>query len=395
MKAPSSRMLMLAALAIAAAGALAWMMRPQPAPVELTRVSRGPLETWVQEQGRTRVREVYVVSAPLAGETERIVLHAGDRVKAGQTVAWIRPAEAPLIDARSLRELRAAADAADASVSLAQAELNRARAQAAYATAEWKRGQTLAAQGVISRQALDQRRMARDTAGAGVAEAQAAVTVRARERDSARSRLTQPGGAREPPIALRAPASGVILRVERENEQVVQAGQAILQIGDPRDIDVVVELLSTDAVEVKPGAAARIEGWGGAPLAARVRLVEPSGFMKVSALGVEEQRVLTYLDLADPGQALGLGHDFRVTARIITWSSPNVLRAPASALFRSGADWAVYRVSDGRARLVKVGIGRRNVDSAEVLSGLAAGDTLVAYPGDRMRDGVRVSARAG
>ena len=207
------------------------------------------------------------------------------------------------------------------------------------------------------------------------------------------SRLAQPGESRDAPVVVRAPVSGTILRVERESEQVVQAGQPLLQIGDPQDIDVVVELLSTDAVEVRRGSAARIEGWGGAPLDARVRLVEPSGFLKVSALGVEEQRVLTYLDLVHPLQASGLGHDYRVTARIITSSSPDVLRVPASALFRQGPDWAVYRVRAGRAELVKLKIGRRNEDVAEVLSGLTPGDRVVAYPGDRLSDRVRVKAR--
>jgi HlyD family secretion protein len=187
--------------------------------------------------------------------------------------------------------------------------------------------------------------------------------------------------------------SGSVLRVIRESEQVVQAGEPIMQIGDPRDIDVVVELLSTDAVAIRPGVPARIEGWGGPPLAARVRRVEPSGFTKVSALGVEEQRVLVYLDFVEPGQAARLGHDYRVTARIITSSTPRALRVPASALFRQGADWAVYRLVDGRAELLKVQVGRRNEDFAEVLGGLAEADRVVVYPGDRLADGVRVTLR--
>lgn len=393
MKRPSPRLLILVAAGVVAIVVLAWMMRSPPVPVELVTASRGSLETWVEEQGRTRVKEVYVVSAPLSGETVRIALHPGDPVKAGQVVALIRPLEPSLIDARSLRELEAAADAADAAVRLAKAELSRAEAEAVYTDAEWKRGRTLFDRGVIARQALDQRRLARDTASAAVAEARAAVTVRARERDSVRSRLSRPGAARQPPVEVRAPVGGTILRVERESEQVVQAGQPILQIGDPRDLDVVVELLSTDAVEVQPGYRARIEGWGGPPLAARVRRVEPSGFLKVSALGVEEQRVLTFLDLDDPRAAASLGHDYRVTARIVTSSRPDVLRAPTSALFRQGSDWAVYRVHQGRAALVKVQIGRRNEDLAEIVSGLDAGDVVVAYPGDRLAEGVRVSAR--
>lgn len=393
MKPTSPRVLLLIALAAVAIGALVWMMMPAAAPVETERVTRGPLEVWLEEPGRTRVREVYIVSAPLAGKTVRITLHAGDLVRAGQTVAFIRPVDPPLIDVRSRAELEAAVSAADAAVRLAQADLARTQAQAVFAAAEWTRGQTLAQRGVISPQALDQRRLARDTANAAVATARAAVTVRLRERDSARSRLAEPADGVRAPAALRSPVSGSVLRVIRESEQVVQAGEPIMQIGDPRDIDVVVELLSTDAVAIRPGVPARIEGWGGPPLAARVRRVEPSGFTKVSALGVEEQRVLVYLDFVEPGQAARLGHDYRVTARIITSSTPRALRVPASALFRQGADWAVYRLVDGRAELLKVQVGRRNEDFAEVLGGLAEADRVVVYPGDRLADGVRVTLR--
>lgn len=393
MKPISPRVLLLVALAAVAVAALVWMMMPAAVPVETEKVTSGPLEVWLEEPGRTRVREVYIVSAPLAGKTVRITLHAGDQVAAGQTVAFIRPPDPPLIDVRSRAEMEAAVSAADAAVRLAQADLARTQAQAVFAAAEWARGQTLAQRGVISAQALDQRRLARDTANAAVATARAAVTVRLRERDSARSRLAEPADSARPPTALRSPASGSVLRVLRESEQVVQAGEPVMQIGDPRDIDVVVELLSADAVAVRPGSPARIEGWGGPPLAARVRRVEPSGFTKVSALGVEEQRVLIYLDFVDPAQAARLGHDYRVTARIITSSTPKALRVPASALFRQGADWAVYRLVDGRARLAKVRIDRRNEDFAEVLGGLAEGDAVVIYPGDRLADGVRVTRR--
>lgn len=393
MKPISPRVLLLAALAAVAVAALVWMMRPAAVPVETDRVTSGPLEVWLEEPGRTRVREVYIVFAPLAGKTVRITLHAGDPVRAGQTVAFIRPLDPPLIDVRSRVELGAAVSAADAAVRLAQADLERARAQAVFAAAEWARGQTLAQRGVISAQALDQRLLARDTANAALATARATVTVRLRERDSARGRLADPGDGALAPTALRSPVSGSVLRVLRESEQVVQAGEPVMQIGDPGDIDVVVELLSTDALAIRSGIAARIEGWGGPPLAARVRRVEPSGFTKVSALGVEEQRVLVYLDFVDPRQAARLGHDYRVSARIITWSTPRALRMPASGLFRQGADWAVYRVVDGRARLARVKVGHRNEDFAEVLGGLSADDIVILYPGDRLADGVRVARR--
>lgn len=393
MKLNSPRVLLLIALAALAVAALVWMMMPASVPVDTGKVTSGPLEVWLEEPGRTRVREVYIVSSPLAGKTARITLHAGDAVAAGQTVAFIRPLDPPLIDVRSRAELQAAVSAADAAVRLAQADLARTQAQATFAAAEWTRGQTLAERGVISAQALDQRKLARDTADAAAATARAAVTVRLRERDSIRSRLADPLDSARAPTPLRSPVSGSVLRVLRESEQAVQAGEPIIQIGDPQDIDVIVELLSNDAVVVRPGAAARIEGWGGPPLAARVRRVEPSGFTKVSALGVEEQRVLVYLDFVDPRQAARLGHDYRVTARIITSSTPKTLRVPASALFRQDDDWAVYSIVNGRAQLRTVRIGRRNEDFAEVLSGLTEGEAVVTYPGDRLADGVRVTLR--
>lgn len=393
MKLNSPRVLLLIALAALAVAALVWMMMPASVPVDTGKVTSGPLEVWLEEPGRTRVREVYIVSAPLAGKTARITLHAGDAVTAGQTVAFIRPLDPPLIDVRSRAEMQAAVSAADAAVQLAQADLARTQAQAAFAAAEWTRGQTLAERGVISAQALDQRKLARDTANAAAATARAAVNVRLRERDSARSRLADPLDGARAPTPLRSPVSGSVLRVLRESEQAVQAGEPIIQIGDPRDIDVIVELLSSDAVVVRAGAAARIEGWGGPPLAARVRRVEPSGFTKVSALGVEEQRVLVYLDFGDPRQAAQLGHDYRVTARIITSSTPKTLRVPASALFRQDDDWAVYSIANGRAQLRTVRVGRRNEDFAEVLDGLTEGEAVVTYPGDRLADGVRITLR--
>lgn len=391
----SRRTLFLILGAAAVAAGLAWMLRPTPVPVETVAVARGPLQVWVEEQGRTRVREIYVVSAPLAGRMVRTALEEGDGVKGGQTVALIRPADPPLLDARSRRELEAAAQAARAAVSLAEAELKRAQAELAFAEAQWRRGQALVASGDIAAQALDQRRMVRDAAAAAVSTAQAGVAMRRRELDSARVRLAGPETLRSSAlVAVKAPVGGRVLKVLRESEQVVQAGEPLVQVGDPGDLDVMVELLSTDAVQVRPGAAARIEGWGGAPLAARVRRIEPAGFTKVSALGVEEQRVRTYLDFDQPRAAWSrLGHDFRVTVRIVTWSAPDVVQVPASALFRQGEAWAVFRVRDGRAVLTPVRVGGRNEDAAQVLGGLSVGERVVAYPGDRLADGVRVRER--
>jgi len=392
----SRRTLLMIAAALLAAGGLAWMLRPQPVPVETASVARGPQEVWVEDLGRTRVREVYVVSSPLAGQTERELLHAGDPVKAGQPEVLIRPAASPLIDTRSRKDLIAAAAAADAAVDLARADQQRARAELTFAEGQWTRGQTLARSGVIAPQLLDQRRLARDSAAAAVASANAALVVRERERDSARSRLADPAalGAGRCCETVRAPVSGRVLRIIRESAQVVQAGTPVPEIGDPADRDVVVELRAGDAVPVRGGASATIRDWGGHPPTARVSRIEPAGFTKVSALGIEEQRVLVYLDFVLPDQAWGrLGHDYRVTARIVTWSAKDVVLAPASALFRQGEDWMVYRVVAGKARLTKVEVGHRNEDVVEVLGGLSPGDRIVAYPGDRLADGVSVTER--
>jgi HlyD family secretion protein len=197
-------------------------------------------------------------------------------------------------------------------------------------------------------------------------------------------------------VQIRAPVSGQILKIVQDSEAVVAAGTPLIEIGDPLDLEVIADLLTTDAVRIKPGAPVRIDGWGGPPIRGRVTRVDPAGFLKVSALGIEEQRVRVTIDLIDPPEAWSrLGHDFRVTVHVTIWSADNVLAVPVSALFRKGDDWAVFVAKDGRARIALVRIDHRNTSSAEVISGLSAGDTVVLHPSDRVSDGVRVAAREG
>ncbi len=381
---------------------LAWAFWPSPVAVETGAVVRAPLEVTVGGEGQTRVRDRYVVSAPVAGLVPRITLDAGDPVERGQPLAVVEPAVPPLLDVRSREEQVARVRAAEAMRDRADAKVAQAETAFRLAERELARRRPLAAEGLIPATELD------------AAEAEAAS--RARELDAARSEARsarfdlereraalmgvgadQSSSARTTVgrVEVRSPVAGRVLRVVQESAAVVPAGTPLVEVGDPRDLEVVVDLLSTDAVAVRPGAEGWIEGWGGGtPLPVRVRLVEPSGFTKVSALGVEEQRVNVILDFAGPadGQA-ALGDGYRVDVRIVVWARPDVLQVPVAALFRDGDGWATFVVEDGRARRRAVQVGHRTERAAEVLSGLDEGETVILYPGDRVEEGGRVSPR--
>lgn len=392
---------LLAAVAIVAG--LVYALRPVPVPVDSAEIATGPLEVTVDEEAVTRIREVYLVSAPVAGKVLRSPLEVGDRVIVGKTVvATILPGDPSFLDARRRRELQAAVSAAAAAVALAEAQVRRARSELDYAKAELGRKARLFETKTVSEQALEKARLDVQTGEAAVASEQASLELRRRELESARARLLGP----EQPeaydlqtqdccVKVRAPVSGQVLRIHNESEQRVQAGAALLEIGDPRDLEVVVDLLSSDAVKVKTGAEAYIGSWGGQKiLRARVRRIDPAGFKEVSALGIEEQRVNVELDLLDPPESWRkLGHDFRVFARIVVWRSDSVLLVPLSALFRQGEDWAVFAIADGEAVVTTVEIGHRNSRFAEVTSGLELGQRVILHPSDRIEDGVRVSER--
>ena len=386
---------------IALAGAVAWLFRPQPVAVDLATVTRGPLQVSVSDDGETRVRDMFVVSAPLAGHMRRIELEAGDHVVAGETVvARIEPSDPSFLDRRSEAEVRAGIRASEAARAHAAAELRRSQAERDFAVTELERYEGLAASRTISQNDLESARRRARTAEAAVDEAMAGLRVSESELEQAKARLMAPGTSSDRRddcecVTVRSPVSGNVLQVLAESEGNVASGTPLLEIGDPGKLEVVTDLLSTEAVKVRTGQRALIEGWGGdSALEGVVRRVEPYGFTKVSALGVEEQRVKVIIDITEPADRWrNLGHGYRVEPRIVLWESGDVLQVPLSSLFRQASEWAVFVERQGRARLQPVAIGHMNGIDAEVLEGLAAGDQVVVHPSDRVSDGARIEPR--
>ncbi len=379
--------------------ALAWALWPKPVMVEFAELQKGPLVVTVDEEGKTRIKDVYSVSTPITGKLVRLSLEAGDRVqKDATTVAIIEPMAPAFLDVRATRELEAQLQAAKAAVALAEAEVNQATAELEFAKSELKRAEALIRSKAISDRALERARIDGDTRQAALAKAKANLEVRKRELESAQARLIGPEEAwkGEVPagccVTVRAPVSGRVLRLIQESERVIVAGTPLIEIGDPDNLEIVVELLSVDAVKVREGAVASVQGWGGTPLVAKVTRIEPAGFTKVSALGIEEQRVRTILKLEAGAQTADrLGHEFRVFVKISVYETSNALRVPISALFRQRGQWSVYTVERGRARAVQIDIGQRNTSFAEVLTGLSEHAIVILHPNDRVGDDVRVA----
>ena len=374
-------------------GILAMALWPETLEVDMTVISRGPLVVTVDEEGRTRVRDRFVVSAPLGGRVLRIELEPGDRVRRGDVVARVDAGAPPLLDVRARADMEAAVNGARAVRERAQAEEQRARAALELAEREVLRSRTLAAAGALPAQDADARETEARLAGEAVSAAAAAVRAATAELERALVPLAAPSPqTRAGVVPVRAPVDGTILRRLRESESVVPPGEPLVEIGDPAKLEIVADLLSTDAVRVTVGARATIEQWGGAaPFGATITRIEPSGFTKISALGVEEQRVNVILALADQaGEDAVLGDGYRVEVRIVVWEADHVLKVPTSALFRDGERWAVYVVNEGRARRTFVEIGRQTGREAEVLSGLPEGAQVIVHPGDLIRDGARV-----
>ncbi len=398
----SRRIVLWGVVAGLVAAGLIYAFWPQPVPVDLSRVDRGQMRVTIDEEGETRVRDVYVLSAPLSGRLLRIENEVGDTVVAGETVlATIEPRDPSLLDVRSLSEAQAAVKAAEAAKALAGAELDREKAALAFAINDLERAQRLHERGNISERSLDAAELEVRIQRAAVKSAEAALRVKTFELENARAHLITPDtvgaradGAEGCCVDVYAPVSGKVLRVIRESESVVLAADPLLEIGDPRDLEIVVDLLSTDAVRVEAGNPVLVNDWGGPALLGRVRRVEPYGFTKVSALGIEEQRVNVVIDLTDPPDRWQrLGHGFRIEASIVIWEAEDVVKVPVGALFRSEDGWAVFVVRDGRASLRRVEIGHMNGMVAEVLEGLNPGDLAVLHPSDRVSDGTRVVAR--
>lgn len=392
------RRLIYAVVALAFAGLLVWTFLPRPVAVDLAEIAPRTIEVHVEEDGQARIRDVFTISATITGKLQRIGLHPGDPVVANETVvAVIGPAAPVLLDSRARAVAEATAAAAQAATDLARAQLAQAEATLEFTASEANRAIALFNRGAISARAHDTAIREQKTAEAVVASAVANLAVREKELQSALAVLrTEGNGAADACcVQIVAPVSGRVLRVLTESEQVVQPGTPLMEVGDPGQLEVMVELLSRDAVRVTEGAAAQITDWGGAPIAARVERVRPSARTRVSALGIDEQRVEVILKLeGEPTEWQALGHGFRVVARITVWQGRDVLSIPVGALFRDGADWAAYVLRDGRARLVRITLGERNETQAQILTGLAAGDRVILHPSDLIADGTRVEPLA-
>jgi HlyD family secretion protein len=378
------------------AAAAAWALWPRPVEVETAVIDRRTIEITVEEEGKTRIREVFTVSSPLAGRMERLDLHPGDTVLANQSVvARIRPTAPTLIDTRTRRIAEAAIDAAIAAVDLASAQLSQAEAQGEFLRGELSRAERLAKLGTVPERNLEKARLDLATGEAAIQSARASLVVRQRELERARAALIEPeleDSTENCCVEVKSPVSGRVLRVIAESEQVVQAGAALAELGNPQDLEIVVDLLSRDAVRVSPGASATIGGWGGSVLHARVYRIDPAAFTKVSALGIEEQRVSVILKPeGDEAEWAKLGHEFRIVARITISSRENVIAVPIGALFRSEGKWAAFVIRDGRAELAMLELGERNASFAEVKTGLSEGETVILHPSDQIEAGTRVT----
>jgi len=398
---PRPRMMRLALFGAAAAVLVlvVWMfLYKPPVSVETSPIGRGDVAVTVGDDGITRVRDVYEVAAPVAARLLRVEPEVGDAVTANETIlARLMPLDPGFLDDRSRSVATAQLAAAQARLALDRAEVNRASATESLARREHGRTATLAENGTVSRAALDRARTARDEAVATLASARAAVAASQSGVAAAQAQLAAPlARDKAGDIAIRAPVSGALLQIFQKSESVVQAGAPLVAVGDPGgDLEIVADLVSTDAVRIKPGDLVHVEQWGGPqPLLGRVRLVEPFGFLKISALGIEEQRVNVRIDLTgDPKTWSRLGHGYRVEVRIVTDTAEKVLRVPTSALFRARDQWAVFVNDRGHARLRRVQLGLMNDRFAEVRSGLKEREAVVLFPAETIRDGTKLRQR--
>ncbi len=382
-------------------GFLAYSFWPRPIEVDVARASHGSLRVTVDEDGKTRIKERYVVSAPLAGQLQRISLRAGDSVVAGKTLlAVIEPSDPGLLDDRARTQAEARVKAAEATRQQAVARLGRARFAHDLAVKELQRIRQMVVGRDTTYQDFESAEHRERMAQEDMKAAQFAIQIADFELDLARAALVRtrprsPGDADTWRFEIHAPVSGRVLRVFQESFTVVTAGQQLLEVGDPSDLEVEIDVLSSDAVKIAPGAKVILEHWGGdAPLMGQVRVVEPSGFMKRSALGVEEQRVNVIIDFVDPPEKRRrLGDAYRVEARIVIWSADNVLKVPSGCLFRRGEDWSVFAIENGSAQLRRVVVGRSNALETEITSGLEDGAVVILHPGDKIQPGIRVLPR--
>ena len=395
------RMMLWGVLGLVLLAALTYTFMPQPVPVDLVEATHGPLVITIDEEGETRVRDIYVLSAPVAGRALRIEAEAGDRVVAGETVvAEIEPIDPAFLDPRSEAQAQADINAAESARELALAQVDSAVAELEFAESELQRARRLVSDKLISEHALDEAERGFKTRKAELATARAALQVSSFELERARAQLVSPTETHDRHerckcVPIRAPVNGRILRVLHESEGVVSAGEPLVEIGNPGDLEIVADLLSTDAVKTAAGQRVIIERWGGEQmLEGRVRRIEPFGFTKVSALGIEEQRVNVIIDITSPAETwTRLGHGYQLESRIVLSEHADALKLPLTALFRDGDRWAVYAEEAGRARLRHVEVGDRSQLEASILNGLQAGERVIEHPGNRIADGVRIRSR--
>lgn len=396
------RFLWPALMAALLAVGLGYALTPRPTPVDMVQAATGELVITIDDDGVTRVKDVYVISAPISGRVLRFDRHVGDAVAANETVlASILPTDPAFRDIRTQAQLESEVKAAEAARNLAAAEVERQQAQLDYARAEFARSERLFEKGHVSAAALDRARRDLRAADAALATARAALAQREHELLTAQAASMVPTIERHEAapasgccFPVRSPVDGRVLKMYQESEAVVAVGAPLAEVGDPADLEIAVDLLSRDAVRVSPGDAVIIENWGGdGTLNGRVRLIEPFGVTKVSSLGIEEQRVNAIVDLTDPRERWRrLGHGYHIDARIVLLRQQDVLLVPLTALFRSGGEWALFRAVEGRARLTAVRVGQMSDRHARILDGLAPGDWVVLHPSDAIADGVRIEA---
>jgi HlyD family secretion protein len=369
-----------------------WRLRPKAVDVDTVAVAAGPLRETIDEDGETRVHDRYIVAAPVGGRLGRVRLRAGDSVRSGELVAWLEPAP---LDTRVRREAAAQVDAAEDARHAADAAVLAANAALDQAVRARMRAESLAVQGHLAPAQREDAELLEATRRREAEAARARAATAAHEVERARAALlagSETSNPRQGRTPIHAPVAGRVLRILEESERVVPAGSPLMELGDPSRLEVVADLLSTDAVKVRPGDTVLVEQWGGGQtLRARVRTVEPSWFTKISALGVEEQRVNVVADLVDPPGPLG--DRYRVEVRVVLWGASEALKVPLSALVREGADWLVFVVSGGQAHARHITLGHRGAFEVEVVSGLQPGEQIIRYPSDLIRDGLRVRAR--
>lgn len=397
-----ARHLLWAGMAAGAVAALVWALWPQPVPVDLAQVWRGPMEVTVAAEGVTSVRDPWTVTAPVAGTLSRPPVTEGDAVTRGETVvAVIRPAEPAFLDARARAEAQAAVAEAEAAVRLAEVNLSRAQSDLDFATSELDRNRALSARGIIPARVLEDSQQRRTLAERALDTARFDLDLHRATLARTQAQLDRPttppeGQAGSCCMDITAPKDGTVLKVQETDARFVQTGTPLVTIGNLGDLGIEADLLSADAVQVRPGALAHVERWGGpVPLQATVTRVDPAGFARTSALGIEEQRVTVHMDITTPtDERPGLGDQYRVFVRIVIWSGDDIVQVPQGALLRQGDGWAVFRVIGGRAVLTPVTVGQSQDTSVQILSGVEPGEDLISYPGASISDGARIIARA-